>query len=134
MRFIACAAASLMFVAAPGAASGAQIDQTICHDIARAAPAGAAYQPGVDAHGRRVVAAQATQPGYVPTPTTVDISVLLPDNILQPSETAVRGEIPVSQFQVHPNGVITFAGQRLGDREQQSVRAICHRFYGVPRE
>ena len=132
MRTFVFAAMTLAIAVTASPAASAQLTRKVCQDIAAVyGGQGAAYQPGVDARGRRVVGAEANQAGFVaPTPTAIDISVLLPKSIVQPKDAQVRGEVPISRFAVHQDGSITYAGQRLGVAEQQAVQGICHRFYG----
>lgn len=133
-RFILITGACVAGIGAVGSANAAMLTEEVCRDIlAGEAAIGVAYQPGVDSRGRRVrrVSADA-QNTLLTEPIDVDISIRLQDrNGIPANANLFRGEIPVGRATVRRDGRVEYAGRRLSSNDQQDVRTVCRRAYGV---
>lgn len=115
--------------------AGAMLTEAVCAELDRHdRVAGAEYQPGVDVRGRRVVRADVSPHATtIPTPSAVDVSVVLRDGGFTPGDRRRRGEVPVGRFFVRSDGGVSYDGQPLTPEMQQEVSAVCRQVWGVDR-
>ncbi len=91
--------------------------------------ADAAYQPGVDAEGRPVAAAEGDapiRPLRLPEAYTIEITVDLQKRFnLPPNAKLYAGEAKLGNVTVMQDGQVFFNGEPIIDEEQAMLAALC---------
>lgn len=128
------AIAFVFAVALPFSPAGAaMLTEAVCAKLAKHEARGnVAYQPGVTTRGGKVVPANVRkQDDPAPTPTSVDLTVLLKDRYRVPRDRKLlNGEIPVSRLFVRSDGRMNYAGQPLTVEDQRQISLHCLRAWG----
>jgi hypothetical protein len=133
MRMFASLAVLGLSLTLGGTAGAAMLTAEVCATLAKHEAANnVAYQPGQTVRGGRVVPANVRAKNDLsPTPTAVDVTVLLQDRFAIPANPRLfNGEVPVSRFFVRSDGVVNYAGQPLNSDDQQAISAVCRRAFG----
>jgi len=95
--------------------------------VAHVPSADTAYQPGVDARGRAVAAADLSEPAPVLAPSfTFDLRVDLAP-FLPRTSPLFQPQLGVGRVTVSPDGSIAFNGQKLDSPERAAIAALCQR-------
>ncbi|MCB2099914.1 MAG: hypothetical protein KDE22_03525 [Rhodobacterales bacterium] len=124
------AVAALLAAAGAGAAQAdpVRVTDRDCRRLARHVPApNVAYRPGVDAHGRPVVPADVEgQPRLKGLEdVVVDLHVDLGDRLGLGAGGDYKGEIPIGQVKVRPDGTVTLNGQPLAGDDRARLLDAC---------
>ena len=97
--------------------------------------AGVAYQPGVDAYGRKVAPADLSGGSAIQIPDTIaiDITVELQKRFGLPSNsTLFKPEARIGTLEVDRNGAMRFNGEPVTRDEALAVQAACREALGLP--
>jgi hypothetical protein len=123
-----CLAACLALLAAPALAQKVTVSGTDCRKLIRHSPApDVAYQPGVDARGRKVAPADLNAAPQIKVPETItfDAAVDLRGFGIPATSPLFQPNVHVGRVDVQQDGVAFFNGERLGDPEIAALEELC---------
>jgi hypothetical protein len=126
----------LSFAAGPAMATEIMTRGDVCSGAVQHQPeAGVAYQPGVDATGRKV--APADLPGgsaiRIPDTIVIDITADLQKRFGLPSDSRLfKPEARIGTLEVDRDGTMRFNGEPVSNNEALAVQAACRAALGLP--
>lgn len=130
------AAIGLMFAAGSAMATEIMVQGDVCSGAVQHRPdAGVAYQPGVDAYGRKVAPADLSGGSAIRIPDTIaiDITVELQKRYGLPSDSRLfKPEARIGTLEVDRDGAMRFNGEPVSRDEALAVQAACRAALGLP--
>lgn len=135
-NIVLCVLIGLLTVSGSAAATEVMVRGDVCSGaVAHRPDAGVAYQPGVDAYGRRVAPADLPGGGAIRIPDTIaiDITVELQKRFGLPADSRLfRPEARIGTLEVDRDGTMRFDGAPVSAEERLVVEAACRRALGLP--
>ena len=123
-----CLAACLAVLAAPAMAQKVTISGVDCRRLVQHHPApDVAYQPGVDARGRKVAPADINAAPQIRVPETItfDAAADLRRFGIPASSPLFQPNVHVGRVDVQQDGRVFFNGERLGNPEIAALEELC---------
>ena len=123
-----CLTACLVLAAAPAMAQKVTISGVDCRRLVQHHPApGVAYQPGVDARGRKVAPADINAAPQIKVPETItfDAAADLRRFGIPANSPLFQPNVHVGRVDVQQDGRVFFNGERLGNPEIAALEELC---------
>lgn len=130
------AAIGLMLAAGTAMGTEIMVQGDVCSGAVRhRSDVGVAYQPGVDAYGRKVATADLSGGGDIQIPETIiiDITVELQKRYGLPADSRLfKPEAHIGALEVEQDGTMRFNGVPVSNDEALAVQAACRAALGLP--